>query len=67
MQDENPRDPAKPFSSEPHSPKSDAPEAGPPEDFLGMMKWIRQAQSDAERQESAENDSADLKDKTSGS
>jgi hypothetical protein len=42
--------------------KPDAPEPSPPEDFLRMMKWIRQAQSDAERQESAENDSADLED-----
>ena len=67
MQNEDRHDPAKPFPSGSRSTQPDAPEQGPPEDFLRMMKWIRQAQSDAHRLELAEEESTDLKDKTSGS
>ena len=62
MQNEDRHDPVRPVSSGSRSMEPGAPENNPPEDFLRMMKWIRQAQSDAERQESAENDSADLQD-----
>ena len=59
MQDENRQDPAGPFSAWPRTAKPDASDPSPPEDFLRMMKWIRQAQSDAERQISAEETSAE--------
>jgi hypothetical protein len=62
MQNEDRHEPVGPFSAWPRTAKPDASDPSPPEDFLRMMKWIRQAQSDAERQESAENDSADLED-----
>ena len=53
MQDEGRHDAVGPFSEWPRT-EPDVPEPGPPEDFLRMMKWIRQAQSDAERQVSAQ-------------
>ena len=65
MQSDDRHDPVRPLSS---GTQPDAPEEGPPEDFLRMMKWIRQAQSDAERLESADKDSAaDLEDEESRS
>lgn len=56
MRDKNRKNPDRRFSSEARSAGSDPAE---PEDFLRMMEWIRQAQSDAERQVSAEETSTE--------
>jgi hypothetical protein len=56
MRDKNRKNPDRRFSSEARSAGSDPVE---PEDFLRMMEWIRQAQSDAERQVSAEETSTE--------
>lgn len=58
----NQNKPQRPSPQAPPARKPDASEPGPPEDFLRMREWIRQAQSDAERFLLAESDSGDAED-----